>query len=116
LEVYPRQDPGFRIFETLGGAITLTYQNPELLELQPGQSAYAYIQIVQLDALDNPMKLISTGRITLVRGKTAKVTTNPVNLLASNDSYAEINIEVKGQQWQSCNSWDRHRHNSRACI
>ncbi len=91
----PAPDPRFRIYTTLGGEITLTYQSPELSELLPGQSAYAYIQVATVDAEDNPITLEGTGKITLVRDNTADVTVNPVDLLVDTGSYADVNVIVK---------------------
>jgi hypothetical protein len=91
----PANDPRFAVFTTLGGAVTLTYKVPELKDLLPNQTAYAYIQVAQLDAANNPMGLIASGSVTLVRGSTATVATNPNNLLVGANSSAEVTIAVK---------------------
>ena len=91
----PAADPRFRIFETLGGGITLTYQSADLRDLLPGQSATADIQVAQVDAGGNPVSLIGVGAVTLVRGRTATVKTNPRELLVGAGSYAEIEVVVR---------------------
>ena len=89
-------DPRFSVFTTLGGAITLTYQSPALAEQLPTEVKYAYIQVAQLDAGNNPMDSIATSTsVALVRGRTAEISTNPTSLRVGAGSSAEVTIAVK---------------------
>lgn len=91
----PANDPRFSVFTTFGGAVTVTYQSPDLPELLPSQMAYAYIQVATLDADNNPMDFIATSTsVLLVRGSAATITTNPTSLRVGAGSSAEILIAV----------------------
>jgi len=88
-------DPRYRVFTTIAGKVTLTYQSPNLHWLTPGSYSTAYIQVASVDAGDRPVSHISTtGSVTLYRGYNVSVDPNPVSLLANGSSFSEVNVTV----------------------
>lgn len=50
----PSPDPRFKLFTTVGAAVTLTYQSP-LLDLGTGSTTTATIQVAAADAAGTPL-------------------------------------------------------------
>ncbi|MBI5736039.1 MAG: Ig-like domain-containing protein, partial [Mycolicibacterium neoaurum] len=87
-------DARFKVFTTLGGAISFNYQTPDLPNLSAGATASGVIQVVSLDGLDRPIWSVNNTGVTLYRDKNASVSSNPRNLLANGTSYAEVIVTV----------------------
>lgn len=85
-------DPRIRLFTTLNGSVTLTYQSVNLPDSFANRTAT--IQVASVDAAGAPMVSLGTADVTLVRGSYAVATANPTALLANGSSYAEISISL----------------------
>jgi hypothetical protein len=89
-------DSRFKIFTTLGGKVTLTYQSANLSDLVPTATRNAYIQVVSVDAAERPVSLIGKGQVLLYQGFSAKIDVNPFSILSDGNSYAEVEIQIFG--------------------
>lgn len=87
-------DPRFRIFSTVSGKVTFTYQAPSLV-LAAGATAPGLIQVASVSAGGAPISLIGTGTVSLVTSTTAAVSVNPTALLANGSSLAELSVVVR---------------------
>jgi hypothetical protein len=85
-------DPRIRLFTTLNGSVTLTYQSVNLPDSFANKTAT--IQTATVDAAGAPMVLLGSADITLVRGASAVGDINPTSLLANGSSYADVSIRV----------------------
>ena len=85
-------DSRVRLFTTLNGSVTLTYQSANLSD--SFNSMTAIIQAASVDAAGAPMVSLGTASVTLVRGASAVGDVNPTTLLANGSSYADISIRV----------------------
>jgi YD repeat-containing protein len=89
-------DSRFKIFTTVGGKVSFTYQSANLPELAYRVTGNAYIQVVSVDQAEVPVKLIGVTPVTLFRGYGADIDVNPTGLLANGSSYSEVDIRVYG--------------------
>lgn len=85
-------DPRIRLFTTLNGSVTLTYQSPNRPDLFNGGSGT--IQVASVDAAGAPIGLLGTASVTLVRGSFAVVDANPSSLLANGSSFSDVSISL----------------------
>jgi YD repeat-containing protein len=86
------EDSRIRLFTTLNGSVTLTYQSPNRPDLFNGGTGI--IQAASVDAAGAPIGLLGTASVTLVRGGFAVVDPNPSNLLANGTSFSDVSISV----------------------
>jgi hypothetical protein len=89
-------DPRLKIFTTLGGNVTFTYQSANRPDLTPGASTYAYIQAITVDAAERGINMIGQGSISLFRGSSVTTSVNPRNVLANGSSTSAISIVLVG--------------------
>ena len=85
-------DARIRLFTTLSGTVTLTYQSPNRPDLFNGGSAS--LQVLSVDAAGAPIDRIATGTVNLVRGSSGSIDVNPAQLLANGTSVADIAINL----------------------
>lgn len=85
-------DARIRLFTTLNGAVTLTYQSPNRPDLFNGGSAG--IQVLTVDAAGAPIDRIAFDSVTLVRGSSGSIDVNPAQLLANGASVADVAINL----------------------
>jgi YD repeat-containing protein len=88
-------DSRFKVFTTLGGAVSFNYQALDLPNLTPGQTVNSFIQVVPLDGLDRPTWSVNNTAIGLFRSNTASLSSNPQSLLANGTSFAEVAVSVR---------------------
>jgi hypothetical protein len=88
----PSPDGRFRLFTTVAGAVTVTYQSPVLNLF--GGSGLGAIQVASADAAGAPMALLGTNNVTLVRTNGVTPSANPTSLLANGTSTSEITLQV----------------------
>jgi hypothetical protein len=86
------QDSRIRLFTTLNGSITFTYQSPNRPDLFNG--GIGMIQVSSVDAAGAPISLLGTTNVTLVRGSSGIVDSNPSSLLANGTSFSEVSISL----------------------
>ncbi len=86
------QDPRFRLFTTVNGSVTLTYQSPNRPDVFNGGKGYVWVASV--DAAGAPINALGSTAIMLTRGTSAAIATNPSSLLANGTSYATVVISV----------------------
>jgi len=85
-------DSRIRLFTTLNGSVTLTYQSPNRPDLFTGGTGT--IQAASVDAAGAPIGLLGTANVTLVRGGFGGVDANPSSLLANGSSFSDVSISV----------------------
>jgi large repetitive protein len=86
------QDSRIRLFTTLNGSITFTYQSPNRPDLFNG--GIGMIQVSSVDASGAPIGLLGTTNVTLVRGSSGIVDSNPSSLLGNGTSFSEVSISL----------------------
>ncbi|MEQ1794754.1 MAG: Ig-like domain-containing protein [Nitrospira sp.] len=86
------QDSRIRLFTTLNGSITFTYQSPNRPDLFT--NGIGMIQVSSVDAAGAPIGLLGSTNVTLVRGSSATVDFNPISLLANGTSFSEVSISL----------------------
>lgn len=86
-------DVRVKLFTTLGGAVTATYQSPNApLPLINGGG----VNILSVDAAGAPVAVIGTARVNFVRGTSFLPTVNPSALLAnSSSSTGQMSVIVR---------------------
>ena len=92
----PSPDGRFRLFTTVGGAVTLTYQSP-MLNLFGG-NGIGVIQVAQADAAGSPLLLLGQATMNLLRSTGLTPSANPTSLLANGASTSEITVQVTDNQ------------------
>ena len=86
------QDSRLRLFTTLNGSVTLTYQSPNRPDLFNG--GVGKVQVGSVDAAGAPISLLGSSDVTLVRGTSGTADANPSSLLANGTSFSEVSISV----------------------
>ena len=87
-------DARFKVFSTIGGAVTLTYRSVDLPGLAPGTTSSAYLQVAAVDAAQRPVDELGRRLVYLFRGRSAAIDLNPVSLLADGSSYSQVGLTV----------------------
>lgn len=85
-------DSRIRLFTTLNGSVTLTYQSPNRPDLFNGGTGI--IQVSSVDGAGAPIGLLGTTSVPLVRGGFAVVDANPSSLLANGTSVSDVSVSV----------------------
>ncbi len=86
------QDSRLRLFTTLNGSVTLTYQSPNRPDLFNGGTGI--IQVASVDAVGAPIGLLGSTNVTLVRGSSGVIDANPSSLRANGASFSDVSISV----------------------
>jgi hypothetical protein len=85
-------DGRFLVFDTLGGKITAYVAPPDMRWLTPNNTATTTVQIVSLDADNNPVSVIATAPITLYGvGSAALSSANPTQTTNHETILAAVN-------------------------
>lgn len=90
--VLSSQDSRIRLFTSLNGSVTLTYQSPNRPDLFNGGTGT--IQAASVDAAGAPIGLLGNSSVTLVRGTSGVIDADPSSLLANGTSFSDISVSV----------------------